>query len=602
MQSTFDWRRKRNMHKDRGEPGAQLASDDGADGAGGNAVSIPRAMFLIVIFALLFVALGARVLYWTLFPADAQADTSPAAVAPADLGRGSIVDRDGILLATDSWAGVVYAHPADIVKSPIGTEVVLSATQALAQPVGALQATLAVTSPVVVLARGVSVGQCDAITRINVAYPGAEGLIWCDFVRERAYPQGTLAAHVLGFVDSNHKGQYGVEARYDSWLDQSQQWQGNVPSASAPMTDSWKMYLPSPAGHDLVLNLDVPLQYVVEKDLQDAVARYEADGGTIIVEDPRSGAILAMANFPTFDPGHFAEVKDPKVWVDSAVSSIYEPGSVFKLVTMAGALDAGYVTPESRFTDEGALTIDGGTVRNAHDAAYGNVSLNDALAWSINVVSSKVALLAGAPTFYKYVGQFGFGKPTEVDLAAEAPGIVNQPGSPGWSRFSLANNSFGQGISVTPLQMVNSVASVANGGLLMQPEVVRSMVEDGSVHPIPPRLLGRTIQPDAARQLTRMMTYVEDHAKDPRPLPGYRVAGKTGTAEVPTAQGYTLATSDMSFIAFLPAADPQIIVLVKLVQPKLGTWAEDVAIPVFAEVAQRAVQILNIAPDDREPP
>jgi cell division protein FtsI/penicillin-binding protein 2 len=350
-----------------------------------------------------------------------------------------------------------------------------------------------------------------------------------------------------------------------------------------------------------VLNLDVPLQYVVERRLQEAVVRYQAEAGTIIMMDPRTGAVLAMANYPTFDPGQFSAVS-PSTWVNPAISEIYEPGSVFKLVTMSAGLDSGYINADSEFVDEGSLPIGGRVIKNAELRAYGNVTVREALAHSINVISAKVSLRMGAETFYKYVRQFGFGNITEVDLQSEVPGIVKQPGKgTDWSEYDLAANSFGQGISVTAFQMVNAVAAIANGGVLLQPQVAQAMVQNGAVYALQPRILTRPIKPETARAMTQMMVYTVEQSSTPDPIPGYRVAGKTGTAEVPTKEGYTSLQGIHSFIGFLPAANPQLIIMVKLVKPKTALWAEQTALPAFATVGQDAVRILEIKPDNNRP-
>jgi stage V sporulation protein D (sporulation-specific penicillin-binding protein) len=565
-----------------------------------------RPLVLIVIFTLVFLAVVARLVHWTIFPSMAAgpgAAAGPAAQS-AEPMRGRIIDRNGLLLATDTFYGRVYANPANINKANqddkahrAGTTAVISATLALGQSYESVQASLALTTSTIMLTKRATVEQCDAIAELDETDE-----VWCDYERERAYPQGAVAAHVLGFLNYDRIGLYGVEARYDKWLNRALIWQGSLPEGGGEaLPDNWQLYLPSPAGHDLMLNLDVPLQYMVERRLQEAVARYGAEGGTVIIMDPRTDAVLAMANYPTFDPGQYSDVP-ANTWVNSAISEIYEPGSVFKLVTMAAGVDSGYITPDSDFYDEGKLMIGGRTIQNAERKTWGRLTIREALAHSVNVVSAKVSLMMGAPTFYSYVRQFGFGRLTEVDLQSEVGGIVNQPGrGTDWSQFDQATNSFGQGISVTAFQMINAVAALANQGVLLQPQVVGAMIENGRVYRIPPRVLGRPIQPETARTLLQMMDYTVASASTPNPVPGYRVAGKTGTAEIPTKDGYTSLESITSFIGVLPAADPQLIVMVILVKPKVGAWAEQVAMPVFAQIGQDAVQMLEIKPDTRKP-
>jgi cell division protein FtsI/penicillin-binding protein 2 len=242
---------------------------------------------------------------------------------------------------------------------------------------------------------------------------------------------------------------------------------------------------------------------------------------------------------------------------------VYEPGSVFKLITMAAALDTGYLTPDSRFTDDGVIEVAHEVIRNAEEKVYGDVSAREALAYSINVVSARISLDLGAD-FYMYVRRFGIGKVTEVDLSVESEGIVKEPGTTNWSISDQATNSYGQGISVTGLQMINSVAAIANKGVLLQPQVVQSLVKDGKVYKIPPRVTGRPVSPATAQQLTEMMVYTVQKSSYAGMLPGYELAGKTGTADIPTSEGYTLPETITSFIGFLPADDPQLVIMVRL--------------------------------------
>jgi cell division protein FtsI/penicillin-binding protein 2 len=351
----------------------------------------------------------------------------------------------------------------------------------------------------------------------------------------------------------------------------------------------------------VVLHLNAALQYQVESRLAAALAKYQAKDGAIIVMDPRTGGILAQASWPTFDPNRYGEFTQGE-WGNSAIGEPYEPGSVFKPITYAAALDAEKLRPDDFFEDTGELEVNDKIITNAELKRYGTITARQALGNSVNVVAAQICLEMGSETFYRYVRQFRFGQYTEVDSAPEASGIVKWPNTEYWSRFDQAANSFGQGISVTPLQMVNAIAAIANDGMVLQPQFVQSLVRDGEVYRLPPRTLGRAVKPETARQLTEMMVFtVENYAAGANLVPGYRVAGKTGTAEIPEREGYTSSLTITSFVGFLPAADPQLVVLVKLSEPKSSRWAEQVALPLFAEVARDAVQTLKIAPDNRMP-
>jgi len=555
-----------------------------------------RVRLLVAVFLVIILIMVIRLTYWQ-FAGDTSDVTAQAQTVKAvETRRGRILDSDGLLLATDTFTWEIYANPKECQRHRVDQAWIASLAQITGQPDVAIQNSLDGNLPIVTLAKGATEAQCQAIK--DLAQPG---LVWCAPRRMRAYPQGALAAHILGFTNYSLVGVYGVEASYDNWLRDDPTWSAQqLPGTPQPLPEAWKLYVPSPNGHDLVLHLNAPLQHLTEKRLAEALAFYEAEAGTIIVMDPRTGGVLALANLPTFDPNHYSDV-DQNVWVNPAVGLIYEPGSVFKVITYAAALDSGVITPDTMFEDKGRLKVGGRLIRNAERQAYGKVTAEQALAKSLNVVAARISLDMGPETFYRYVHQFGFSKPTEVDLNQEGHGIVKEPGNPQWSYSDLATNSFGQGISVTALQMINAVAAVANGGRLLQPQVAQGLILNGQVYNLPPRVLGYPITPDAARTLTEMMVYNVDHSSHPNLVPGYRIAGKTGTAEIPTEQGYTSEETITSFVGFLPAADPQLIIMVKLVKPKRSRWAEHVAVPVFGQVAQDAVSVLGIHPDEREP-
>ena len=555
-----------------------------------------RVKLMMGVFVIFVLAVLVRMVDWQIVRALRPSEVSAQTI---DTSRGRIVDRQGLLLATDTLTWNIYAGPRDYRGDKSSPDLAKIAAQ-IGVPSETLTMALAQDSYASSVAKNVSEAQCltaDKGKKVPI-------WIWCDGVRKRVYPASTLAAHVVGFTDGEQNGRAGLEASYDGWLLPTGNWLSDqLPGQPTPLPEEWQRYLPSPAGRDLVLHLDAALQYLVEKRLAEALVKHEAKAGTIIVMDPRTGAILAIANLPTFDPNKTAETTLEQV-TNSAVSEPYEPGSVFKLITYAAALDTKRITPDSMFTDPGKLAISNRVIRNAENKTYGAITARQALANSVNTVSAQICLDMGRDDFYRYIRQFGFGRPTEVDLAHESPGIVKRPGTESWSEYDQAANSFGQGISVTPIQLISAVGAIANGGSVMQPQIVKGLVRDGQVYSLAPRRLGQAIKPETARTLTQMMVYtVDNYVAGPKLVPGYRVAGKTGTAEIPIPEkgGYTSELSITSFVGFLPAADPQIVILVKLVEPKSSRWAEKVALPVFGTVARDAVSVLKIRPDDRTP-
>jgi cell division protein FtsI/penicillin-binding protein 2 len=560
----------------------------------GLALRANRVRLLIGFFTIFALAVLIRMVDWQVIRAVRSVE---AAAQTKDLSRGRIVDSHGLLMATDSFTWEIYADPVEYHGDKTDPDPVKIAA-AIGIPVETLAAALAQDGHSVLVTKNVSEAQCLAARHAKEV----PLWVWCDGRRKRVYPQDTLAAHLVGFADSEQRGLAGLEASYDSWLRTMGDWPTDqLPGQPEQLPDDWKSYLPSPAGRDLVLHLDAALQYQVEKRLAEALTKYEAKAGTIIVMNPRSGALLAVANLPTYDLNQTGETTLAQV-TNSAVSEPYEPGSVFKLITYAAALDTKRITPDTLFSDSGKLTVGTRVIRNAQDKTYGTVAARQALAESVNTVSAQICLDMGRDDFYRYIRQFGFGRPTEVDLAQESPGVVKRPGTEAWSQYDQAANSFGQGISVTPIQMISAVGAIANGGTVLQPQVVKGLVWDGKVYNLPPRQLGQAIKPETAHTLTQMMVFtVENYTAGPKLVPGYRVAGKTGTAEIPQPGGYTSDLTITSFIGFLPAADPQVVILVKLVEPKASRWAEKIALPVFGLVAHDTVTTLNIRPDNRMP-
>ncbi len=555
-----------------------------------------RVFVLALGFVAVVIVVLARLALLQVFAPVARGTTANAATLKAE--RGEIVDHDGLLLAIDSYAWEVYLYPAEVRRKNTSPEKLAEYAGKIGVPVEAITTAANQETVLAVVARNVSVEQC-AIADSDMGIPE---WIWCDGKRKRVYPHGGLAAHILGFTDMDLQGRSGIEAYYDRWLRNTEPWpQDQLPGQAEALPKAWATYLPSLSGRDLALHMDAPLQHLVEQHLADAIVEHQAKSGSVVVLDPRTGGVLALANWPAFDPNDYTATGAAN-WLNTSISEAYEPGSVFKVITYAAALDSGKIAPDTMFHDSGKLVVSGKEIFNAENRQYGRVTARQALASSINVVSAEICLDMGSETFYRYVRQFGFGRLTEADLGPESGGIVKWPGTKFWSKYDQAANSFGQGISVTPLQMTSAVAAIANQGTLLQPQFTQALIYNGQVHRLAPRVLGQAIRPETAHTLAQMMTFtVDSYAAGATLVPGYRVAGKTGTAEIPQSEGYTSDLTITTFVGFLPAADPQLVILVKLAEPKTSRWAEQVALPVFGRVARDAVQVLQIPPDDRLP-
>ena len=430
--------------------------------------------------------------------------------------------------------------------------------------------------------------------------------IGVDIYPVRYHPEKTLAAHLLGFVDVDNKGHYGLEEYFNNFLlaptdeiapgpDPQLEKSLGAPAADAALPDS--LFIPSPARRDLILTLSRSLQFVAETRLREAIEKYKAESGVVIILDPKTSAILAMAGYPTYNPDQYPDYK-PERFINPAISDIYEPGSVFKLITFAAALDKQVITPETKFNDTDKFIYGEQTIQNWDRKGRGKVTAQQALAQSLNVTTARIATdYVGATDFYNAVARFGFGQNTGVELAFEAPGIVNGPNSPKWALGNLATNSFGQGISVTPLQMANAVAAIAAGGVVHRPHIVNMSINDDVIRVKEPEGVSIAISPEAARTLTQMMVAAANHTKAAT-IPGYAIAGKTGTAEIPTLGGYKENRTITTFVGFFPADDPQFLILVKLVKPRESAWASKTAAPTFRAIAQDIIHITNLPPDD----
>lgn len=432
-------------------------------------------------------------------------------------------------------------------------------------------------------------------------------LPWITFVPtwKRYYAEGILAAHVLGFVNAEGTG-YGVQAHQWRLLrNPSHSSQGPVSVWEEPLPEevAHRAVIPYP-GVDLRLTLDRTIQAYIEGELDQALAEYKAVAGTIIVMNPKTGAILAMASRPSYEPSRYAEyaaADQEAVFQDPAISQTYEPGSVFKVVTAAAALDSGMVNTNWTYEDRGVLEYGGVVVRNSDREAHGVQDLEGLLARSLNVGAATLSTrVLGAERFYKYVSAFGFGQITGVELAGEEGGVMHTPDQWTWQDGFLATNSYGQGIAVTPLQMASAVAAIANDGVLMRPHIVAERISpDGNRVAIEPSPMGQVISVEAAQTLTELLARAVETRMTRATVPGYRIAGKSGTAQIPVSGGYDPNDVIASFVGYGPLPDPQVLILVKLDRPgidPLVRWGTQTAAPVFQRIAARLFVLLQIPP------
>ncbi|EKD79462.1 MAG: hypothetical protein ACD_41C00064G0007 [uncultured bacterium] len=417
----------------------------------------------------------------------------------------------------------------------------------------------------------------------------------------RYYPETEYTAHVTGYYgysDTDKKGQYGLEGYYDKEL-------AGLPGYVAGEKDAFGRFLTignnfiqeAVDGDDLVLTIDKNVQYSACSKLKSEVERLSAKEGTLIIMQPDTGAIIAMCNYPSFDPNNYNEVESIEVFVNSAVSDEYEPGSAFKPITMAAGLDTGAVTPTTTYVDTGQVTVAGYPIKNFDGKAYGTKTMTEVLENSLNLGTIFVVQQLGNQTFYEYVQAFGFNALTGIELASEHDGDISTLAE--LKDVYSYTGSFGHGITVTPLQLINGFAAIANGGELMKPYIVeKRVVSSGAEIPTEPSVVRRVISEDTSRTLSAMLVNVIDYGHAKRAgVEGYYLAGKTGTALVVGANGrYDTSRHNDTFVGYGPISDPQFVMLIKMNEPA-SQYAEGSVVPLWGEVAKDVLNYYKIPPD-----
>lgn len=509
--------------------------------------------------------------------------------------RGDIVDVHGNPLAASVDYDSLYASTTEI-SNPKGVAGKLAPI--LKEPAANIEAKLAKTQDAPTLIKPWLSDQAATQVRrlaINGLYLQTEP--------KRVYPQGNLAAQVLGVVGVDNNGLSGLELEFNSQL-------AGKPGVLVAERDTAgdaiafgpHQYTAPVNGSKLYLTIDRYVQWVADRELAAAVKQHHASGGSVIVMDPHTGAILAMAGRPTFqhDSPNLYSNKNVAMYDIPAVSAAYEPGSTFKIVTMSAALDTGTVTPTTSYFNPGYFKYYGGVIHNAFWRQPGMESMTQVLIYSSNIGAAWAATHVGATRFYEYAQRFGIGQRTGIDLPGEVAGILRLPTDPGWYPFDLATNAFGQGVSVTPIQLITAAAAVANGGTLMKPYVVSKIEGPSGTRLFYPTFVRQVIRPDTAKKLTKMLVAVVDdntlgESRFAR-VPGYAVAGKTGTAQIPVPGGYSNNRTIASFVGFVPAENPRFVILVRVDDPKDTPWGETVAAPVFSAIAKQLLNYYQIPP------
>ena len=505
--------------------------------------------------------------------------------------RGTIVDRHGKMLAMNLEVPSVFGVPTAL-DSPAKTARSLSPV--LHVRVDELERKLRQDRGFVWLARKLDPEQGRRLERMPMEGIGIvlEG--------RRFYPKGPLLSHVLGFAGMDGEGLEGIERRYESHLHGEKRVTVLQRDALGRTVFPKKMsneQSPAP-GHQLVLTIDEVIQYIVEKELEEAVARAEAKSGTMIVLDPSTGALLASAVSPRFDPNAVSALR-PDRWRNRALTDAYEPGSTMKAVLAAAAIEERVMKSDTLvFGEQGRMAI-GNTMIHDHEK-LGWLSFAQVIQKSSNVGAAKAGMALGEQRFYRYIQSFGFGERTEIDLPGEAAGLLKHPRE--WGGRTLASISMGQEIGVTPMQMVSAVAAIANGGVLMRPYVVSEIrdAQGQTLKEVQPHVKRRVISPETARIVTTILEgVVTDGTGGKAAIAGFRVAGKTGTAQkIDSRTGrYSASQFVSSFVGYVPANNPRLAMIVVIDEPQGESWGGTVAAPVFNRVGEQVLNYLGVSSD-----
>ncbi len=524
---------------------------------------------------------------------------------PVEPERGSIYDRWGNLLAGSK---VVYEVGADLRnitnKDSIASALATITGADYGDVMNRLTQGLSNNLLYIRLVDFIDPAKVDEIKKVQTSFENEDkyylnGLVFRPHL-QRTYPEDQLASNILGFFSyldpETGRGYFGVEDKYDEYLSGSKQTVkfANDPYRIQPMPEDT-------SGATLVLTIDREMQAAMERLAEKSLKSSGAKSATIIVTDPKTGEILAMATTPQFNPNEYWTYD--KTFANSlpynrAIGSTYEPGSVFKVLTMAGALDSKTVTPDTPFNDTGSIEIGGMRIYNWDRGAWGPQNMTTCMQHSLNVCLTWVAKQMGPTKFYDYLKAFGIGHRTNIDMEGEANWPLTLPGDSNWYPVNLGTNSFGQGLAVTPIQMIQAITAVANGqGKMMAPHVLKVMVDKGRQYNNPPQVVGSPISAETAKTETAMLATSLEKEASTALVPGYRVAGKTGTGEIPGPDGYVTGVTNASFVGWGPVDDPRFLIYIWLEKPTSSIWGSVVAAPVFAEAFKTVATLANLPPD-----
>lgn len=564
-----------------------------------------RIIIIKIFFALFLFAISTRLFYWQIVKASqlqARAENQYFKDVKVGAIRGKILYSDNFILVSTNPVYNVFANPKllypdqkiavahNVAKIIKNDDVDLNELEIL------IKEKLSKDLYWILLGKNLNIEEKNEIEKLKLPGIGFEQL------SGRFYPEGSMAAHLLGFVAADAKGQsagyFGVEGYYDREL-------RGVTGSVRSEKDAFGLPIlignffenNVRDGNDLVLNIDRTVQFYVEQALKTGIEKYRAKAASAIVMEPKTGAILALATFPNYDPLNYYDF--PKEYFkNSIVADQYEPGSTFKVLVMAAAVNEELVKPDTKCDIcEGPVNLGGFTIRTWNNKYYPDTSMKDVIVHSDNTGMVFTAQKLGLDKFYSYIENFGFNGSTGVDLQDESsPGLRSKKD---WREIDLATASFGQGIAVTPIQMIRAVSAIANGGNLVEPHIVKKIIGGRGEFEIRPKIIRQVLKESTTKVITEMMVAAvkEGEAKYLK-INGFKIAGKTGTAQIPVAGHYDPDKTIASFIGFAPANDPKFVILVRYDQPTSSIYGAETAAPTFFEITKDLLSYYKIAPTE----
>lgn len=558
-------------------------------------MSLWRIKIVIIFFFLFSLIIGARLFYWQIIKGEklsAQAEFQYQSQQEIPSTRGLIYTTDGFPIVSNQEVFNVFMEKQkefSLDNDKLNCLAQILASEEVKNKLEKQDQTW------VYLAKAISKDQKEQIENLQIKGIGFEQ------TERRDYPEGSMSAQLLGFLGKDNlgrnQGYFGLEGFYDRQLrGKTGVMNSEKDALGKPIPIANKMENQMVPGRDLMLFLDRGLQFMVEEKLKLALQKYGAKAGSVLIMDPQTGGIVASASFPNYDPSNYS-LEDKTLFPDPVISQTFEPGSIFKVLVMASAINENIVKPDDQCQIcFGPKVIGEYAIRTWNDQYHPNSTMTEILQHSDNVGMVYVAEKLGKQKLYQNLNNFGVGKLTGIDLEGEMS-VPLRPWEK-WADIDLATISFGQGVAVTPLEMVTAVGAIANGGKLLEPHVVKKISSLGQEIMINPKIIRNPVSETTARIITEMMikATMEGEAKWALPK-GYRIAGKTGTAQIPIAGHYDTQKTMASFIGFAPSDKPRFVMLVLLREPASSPWGSETAAPLWFDIAKEIFKIWGIPPD-----